>query len=211
MIRVQQQQEPESFEKLVRTPGRRFLKRYPHPNHQEWNRRAYWQKVLPVMREAYGKVCAYCAHWIPHSTGGHSIDHFLPRSTHPELAYEWKNFRYVSRRFNSRKGTRTILDPFSIEDDWFVLDFSSFLVRPNPNLPLEITDQVLETISILKLNDDEDLVTERLAYVCEYCQEEISLTHMEKKAPFIAAELKRQGLVDEIRIMMKELCSQMES
>ena len=54
------------------------------------------------------------------------------------MAYEWNNYRYVSARFNSRKGTQTIVDPFELSSDWFLLDFTLFLLHPNPGLaPVE--------------------------------------------------------------------------
>lgn len=83
----------------------------------------------------------------------------MPKSVAPELAYEC--FRYVSSRFNSRKGTRLILDPFELEGDWFVLGFPSLLIKPNPNLLPDQKKAVLNTITILKLNTDETLVQER--------------------------------------------------
>ena len=126
MIPVTLQPEPEDFAKTVKESGLKFLLEVPNPTIEQWKGKEYWQHALPSMRKAYQGVCAYCAHWIPHSTGNHSIDHFMPKSHHPELAYTWSNFRYVAARFNSRKGTRSILDPFQLIHNWFILDFTSF-------------------------------------------------------------------------------------
>jgi len=134
MIPIKPQPEPPSFEQSVRIPGKRFLAQVPHPVSEQWKGKEYWRQVLPDMRQAYEGICAYCAFWIPHSTGNHSIDHFIPKSQNPNLAYEWDNFRYVSARFNSRKGNRTILDPFTLPLNWFVIDFKSFFVSPNSGL-----------------------------------------------------------------------------
>lgn len=170
-----------------------FLLKVPNPTKSEWENHAYWRKVLPHMRRAYGEICAYCAHWIPSSTGSHSVDHFVPKSQNPQLAYEWSNYRYVSARFNSRKGVQTILDPFELAPNWFVLDFTSFLIRPHPALSRQQKELVNQTISCLKLNLDEDLVLERQNWFdCYHCGE-ISLTHLIRRAPFIAYELQRQG------------------
>ena len=209
MIPVEMQVEPSSFNQKVQQPGKLFLQQVPRPRSNEWIGHSYWQKILPEMRIAYRRTCAYCAQWIPHGTGRHSVDHFLPRYTHPELAYEWKNFRYVSARFNSRKSTREILDPFQIEQDWFMIDFSSFFIRPNPDLPSHIQQRVKHTIQELKLNDDEDLVRERQDHVCCYCLGEISLSYLERRAPFIAYELKRQGLVEEIKVRLAGICTEL--
>ena len=150
MIPLQPQPEPIDFSQRVRTPGAKFLKQIPKPTSKQWKGKEYWQRVLPDMRQAYKGICAYCAQWIPHSTGNHSIDHFIPKSTAPDLAYEWNNFRYVSSRFNSRKGQRSIIDPFQLENDWFTLSFPSLLIKPHPNLPSHQKTVVLDTINILK-------------------------------------------------------------
>jgi hypothetical protein len=196
MIPVKPQPEPERFAERVRAPGMQFLEQVPRPTSEQWGKRAYWQRALPDMRAAYDGICAYSAHWIPHSTGNHSIDHFVPKSASPNLAYEWTNFRYVSARFNSRKGTRTILDPFELQPDWFVIDLTSFLIKPHSSLSPGQQKSVWQTIECLKLNTDDDLVDERASLVNDYRDGGISFSHLRKIAPFIAYELKRQGLLD---------------
>jgi len=195
VIPVSRQNEPCDFSTLVRIPGQKFLKKVPRPTAQQWKHREYWQKILPEMRSAYHQVCAYCATWIPYSTGNHAVDHFIPKSVRPSLAYEWSNYRYVSSRFNSRKGTSTILDPFTLGEASFTIDFSSFLLKANPDLPVARQSQIRDTIEILKLNADDDLVDERQAWIEDYRSGQITLDHLQKNAPFIAYELRRQDLV----------------
>jgi hypothetical protein len=203
MIPVQPQPEPADFSERVRKPGTVFLKKVPCPTTEQWKGKEYWQKVLPDMRKAYKGICAYSAHWISPVTGSHSIDHFVPKSVQANLAYEWSNFRYASSKFNSRKGKHTILDPFHVEPDWFVLDFPSLLVKPNLNLLPHQKKAVRNTISVLKLNADENCVKARQHWVMEFCAGEITFAHLKKKAPFIAHELQRQGLVEKILLIMK--------
>lgn len=198
MIPVEAQPEPINFAKRVMKPGKEFLSEIPRPTSKQWIGKEYWRRALPDMRKAYKSVCAYSAFWIPHSTGNHSIDHFIPKSQNPSLAYEWVNFRYVSARFNSRKGTYTIIDPFKLLSGYFILDFRSFFIKPNSELPTEQRQPLLETIKHLKLNEDDDLVTERQTWYSNYLNKEISFTHLKKKAPFIAFELERQGLIAEV-------------
>jgi 5-methylcytosine-specific restriction endonuclease McrA len=196
MIPVQPQPEPPVFNELVRVPGKQFLAEVPTPTTKQWEGKEYWRRALPDMRKAYKSICTYCAHWIPHSTGNHSIDHFVPRFREPNLAYEWSNFRYVAARFNSRKGTRAILDPFNLLPNWFIIDFTSLFVKPNPDLLLSQKEAVLETIKHLKLNEDDDLVAEREAWIQNYRDGHISFSFLKKQAPFIAYELERQGLLN---------------
>ena len=193
MIPVPRKPEPADFDRQVRQPGLGFLTENPQPG--GWQNGAYWQRALPDMRRAYNGICAYCATWIPHSTGSHSIDHFVPKSQAPWLAYEWDNFRYVSARFNSRKATRTIVDPFELSSDWFFLDFTSFLIHPNPELAPVEKELAWQTIGVLRLNNDEDLVAERQAYFTDYRENQTSFAHLQRRAPFIASELARQGYV----------------
>ena len=154
-------------------------------------------KYFPDMRQLYHRICAYSAHWIPAETGTDSIDHFLPKTSYPALAYEWSNYRYVSLRFNQRKGVHAILDPFTLEPNWFLLDFASFLVQPSPVLLPEQEMTVNDTIRILMLNSDEDLVESRRAWVECYQEGQCTFGFLARRAPFIAYELKRQGLVAE--------------
>jgi len=193
VIPIKPKPEPSDFAKLVRKPGNSFLSITPHPTAQEWEKRDYWRKALPAMSVSYKRICAYCAHWIPHSTGTHSIDHFIPKSIKPSLAYEWTNFRYVSSRFNSRKGVKTILDPFELQEGWVTLDLASFLLKPNRDLLSEQKQQVSDTIEILKLNSDDKLVQERQGWIEDFLSGQYTFAFLSEKAPFIASELLRQG------------------
>lgn len=194
MIPVKEQPEPDNFDERVRVAGMEFLAQEPHPSSQQWKGKEYWRRVLPDLRKSYGGVCAYCANWIPYGTGSQSVDHFVPKSEQPSLAYEWTNFRYVSARFNSRKGTRPILDPFQLEMNWFVIDFNTHYVHPNPSLLLEQQDLVNDTIRVLKLNEDDDLVEERYEWSMNYRCGEIPFDHLKRYYPFIAYEISRQGI-----------------
>ncbi len=202
MIPVQPQPEPEDFSSRVQEKGRSFLRRIPHPTITEWKNHAYWQDILPDMRVAYSGICAYSALWISPVTGSDSVDHFIPKNLRPELAYEWSNYRYASLKFNSRKGTQAVLDPFQIEFGWFILDFPSLLVKPHSSLPSDLKEAVNSTIRILKLNIDDKCVEARQHWVEDFCKGDISFAHLERKAPFIAYELKRQDLVEKIQLIM---------
>jgi hypothetical protein len=192
MIPISLKPEPANFDASVRIPGQNFLRSNPHPKHNEW--KPYWTNALPDLRIAYNEICAYSATWIPHSTGGHSVDHFDSKTINPHLAYEWSNFRYCSSRFNSRKGVKTIADPFSIHYNWFEINFSNMLIQPADYLAPTIKNEINASIDILGLNSDDKLVEERLSYFQYFHNGDISFSYLERKAPFIAYELRRQGL-----------------
>lgn len=201
MIFVQEQPEPPNFNKIVRIPGKAFLASTPNPNRSDWNRNNYWKLVKQELWEAYKGVCAYSCHWIP-PIGAESVDHFVPRTKAPALAYEWSNYRLAASTFNSRKGSHSIVDPFRIQGDWFVLVFPAMLVKPNQTLPIGTRKKVQDTIDILKLNE-EMLIRCRLEYLLQYCDGNISFGYLKQKAPFIAYELERQNLTERIRDMVR--------
>lgn len=194
MIHVEPQPEPDDFDQLVRRPGQAYLSSLAGPPRQ-WKGRDYWGRTLSGLHRSYGGICAYCATWIPYTTGISTVDHYVPKSENSALAYEWGNFRLASLRMNSRKGTnRDVLDPFEIDDGWFILDVPSMMIRPGPGLSAQVRRQVEDTIVRLKLNRDEDTVTARLQWVKDYCSECFSFEYLRSKAPFIAQELQRQDL-----------------
>lgn len=192
MIPVRRQLEPADFSRRVREPGTAFLRRASHPT--TWKNREYWRHILPDLHGAYGGICAYSAHWIPLDTGTATVDHFIPRSVRPDLAYEWTNYRLSSLLMNARKGYhQDVLDPFELQPDWFVLDFPSLQIKPNPALPASDARRVMDTIERLKLND-ETCVGSRYRYVRDFCDGLIDFAYLRRDAPFIAYELQRQGL-----------------
>ena len=198
MIPVQKQPEPQQFNEIVEIPGDRFLDDIPKPTTKQWKSHAYWTKVLKDARTCYKGICAYSSQWISPVTGSHTIDHFIPKSLQPRLAYRWSNYRYASLKFNNRKGTGELLDPFKLEWDWFILDFPSLLVRPTPKLSGETKTAVQSTIDILQLNADDLCVESRQDWLMDYCEGKINFQYLKEKAPFIAYELQRQDLVNGI-------------
>ena len=146
---------------------------------------------MPELRAAYNDVCAYLSCWIP--TQG-SLDHFYPKSTYPVQAYEWSNYRLAHEKINNRKSKSTgVLDPFSIQAGWFVLDFASFFVNPNGTLGAHITDPIQHTITALRLND-EQYVKLRYGVLKDYSNGDTTIAFLQRRYPFIAAELQRQNL-----------------
>lgn len=191
------QPEPPDFGVKVRAPGRAFLRRVAHPTAEQFKKHRYWKTCLPELHQAYAEVCAYSCCWIQI---GSTVDHYRPVSRSPALAYEWSNYRLSSEKLNSYKGDSTdVLDPFSIQPNWFVLNFTNFLIEPNSGLDPRIEAEVLRTIKILRLNIDDQLVGLRLTVVKEYAKGHIDFDYLSRRYPFIAYELARQGQTESIR------------
>ena len=203
MIHVVARPEPVHFNDAVRKPGLKYLAATPQPTADEWKSHAYWSRVKDDLYDAYDHVCAYSCFWIP-PTGSRTCDHFKPKDWKPKLAYEWKNFRLMNGILNGRKTNhRHLLDPFKIQDGWFVLDFPSLLVHPASNLPSKTSAKVQTTIDVLKLNDDGTCRRERTDWLRAYCIGPMDFAFLQTMAPFLALELQRQNLASTITSIMR--------
>lgn len=219
MIRVEPQPEPLDFHEKVRKPGLRALaelrgqpaeaRRGPKRQVKETitsdDLPDYWTKCLDDLHRAYRGICAYLCIHIPAGVGSKTTDHFSPKAPRisPKLedAYEWSNYRLACGLMNTRKGEETIIDPFLIDGTWFHLDLSTMAISAStdPELPVELRTRVEHTIRILGLDDDE-CRRARGDWYQPYLDGEIAFSFLEKKCPFLAAEILRQlGSVPEWR------------
>jgi hypothetical protein len=99
---------------------------------------------------------------------------------------------------NSSKGNQIhILDPFDIENDWFYIDIPTCLLRPNPDLGKDLRARIKGTINSLRLNQDDNYVQERCNILIEYACGDISKNFLQRRYPFLAKEIDRQGLAQE--------------
>lgn len=192
MIRVTLKPEYPAFDVNVRRPGAEFLAICPTPTSEQFRKRNYWGRAARDLHAAYAGICAYTAMYLPEQG---SVDHFLPKTTHPQFAYEWSNFRLASGRVNSSKGNQTnILDPFNIQDNWFYMDIPTCLLLPNPSLDKPLRNQIKSTINSLRLNQDDNYVQERCNILIDYASGDISVGFLQRRYPFLAKEVNRLGL-----------------
>lgn len=208
MIPVTYQKGPPALVNSIATQGKAFLqtKLGQKISGKEWNANSYWQEATDELHQLYRGFCAYSAEWIPKEKGlGRSVDHFIPKSVRPELAYEWSNFRLCFDRINSAKGEESgIFDPFLIEDGWFAIDFPSLLVTVGNGCPAEKQPQAERTIKVLEL-DQEWVVNRKRKMIREVTAlpPADQILHLRENAPFLYRELDRQGWLDR----MSELIS----
>lgn len=155
---------------------------------------AFWQgEWVQALLVAYRRICAYVCVYIEPVTGAASVDHMMPKSVDWNRVYEWNNYRLACSIMNARKNdARDVLDPFEVENGWFQLEFVGFQVVPNPDLGAELVTRVQDTISRLALNDEECRAL-RGQYAADYWDDLIRLTYLERRAPFVAMEMRRQG------------------
>jgi hypothetical protein len=221
VIRVEPQPEPSDFDEKVRKHGLRALaelRGQPAPSRPGPKRRVkglveskdlpeYWTRCLDDLHAAYDGICAYSCLYIPHVVGSKTTDHYSAKTAKilaaPEQAYEWSNYRLACSLMNSRKGIKTIIDPFEIQGGWFQLDLSTLSVRPDPELPAELRLRVQHTIDELGLDDDECRKA-RAHWYHPYLEGEITFSFLEKQCPFLALEIVRQlGRPPERRLAAK--------
>lgn len=195
MIHVEPQPEPEDFDEKVRRPGRKATARGSQ------KMPALWCRCLDQLWSAYGGVCSYLCVRIARGTGAKTVEHLAPKSKKPGLAYEWSNFRLVCSLMNARKGVfEDVLDPFEVQDGWFILELSSLEVLPAPELKPSVRRRVLDTINRLRLNDKEclkarsELYDEYIKHVSNR-EEGLTFELLRKWSPFVARELERQNVV----------------
>ena len=201
MITVRAEPEYREFDSEVRKPGLAFLKKNPRPSSKNFSKRSYWKKAASHLKAAYSSLCAYTS---LHLVDNGSVDHFRPKIKYPDLAYEWSNYRLARQKINLRKGdTEDVIDPFEVQSGWFVLDFPSCLIRPGDSLDQETKDRVEATINILQLNTDDRLVQERCDWLTDLALDDVSLKYLDRHYPFLAVEVRRQGVEDRLSLMFR--------
>ena len=153
----------------------------------------FWRDALPEMLAAYERRCAFLAMHLEHATGNPSVDHMLPKSRNWKEVYEWSNYRLCAASVNARKSDMVgVVDPFSCRDGWFAIEFTAFQVVHGPNAPAGRARQFSATLQLL---NEPDCLKAREEYFVSYADGHIDLTYLERRAPFVASELRRQGLL----------------
>lgn len=128
---------------------------------------------------------------------GPTVDHFVA-ITSSELgqAYEWDNYRLACSLMNSRKREfPDVLDPFKIEDGWFVLNLGNFQVEPAEGLDPTLRLRVCDTIQRLGLDSPEykSMCRRYFEFYWKPKGRPIPISFLEEQAPFLAREMLRQG------------------
>lgn len=213
MIHVPLAPEPASFDQDVRKPGLRAIAELagespepPRKHGRPFKKVAqtrdaiassdfptYWTKAIPYMMDCYRRVCAYSCFEIHPITGASSVDHMAPKSRHWAKVYEWDNYRLACGRMNARKNKfEDVIDPCDAIDDWFHLELVGFQVIPNPALSGAELVAVEDSIARLGLGE-QDLCDIRAEHARDYWDGHVSFEYLQRKSPFLARELKRQG------------------
>ncbi len=210
-MRVIPAEEPADFDELVRQPGldaiaelvgeesrrRRSGRKRQRVarNRTELKPEDFppiWPEATDDLLDAYHRICAYACLYIERITGSATVDHWAPKALTYDKVYEWTNYRLACSLMNSRKRAfGDVMDPFEVEDGFFALDLITLEAIPGPRAGAQLP-LVEATIERLGLNRSD--YSEALGdYFHDYMDGNISLQHLERRAPFLAKELRRQG------------------
>ncbi|HSD85959.1 MAG TPA: hypothetical protein VLB44_00535, partial [Kofleriaceae bacterium] len=96
---------------------------------------------------------------------------------------------------NSKKGDlRDLIDPINVQVGWFELDVVSYRIERGTASPPTQHTKIDATLPLLNLRD---CCKQRERYIEDYRlgpgNRGIDLPYLERRAPFIASELRRQG------------------
>lgn len=186
MIRAPRIAEPDDFDEEVRRPGRSWLVANPGARRPL----ALWIKYTDVLNSGYRGLCGYAAMLDP--TGG-TVDHRLSFKSHPRLAYEWSNYRFVSATLNSCKQNAddTVLDPEEVRAGWFEIILPSLQLRTTAQVPAAVRAKAEFTIRRLQLIDGERVIRWRQSWYSLYQSGKLTLEGLREVAPLIAEAVDR--------------------
>lgn len=213
MIHVDPAPEPAGFDESVRRPGLDALaelvgdkpsRRRPGPKRKPIAQRRedipsrefpqFWTEVRRDLSVAHRGICAYSAMRIAKGHPCGTVDHFIPVSASWQGAYEWSNFRLACAEANTWKGVHLLpFDPFALPDHLCALEFVFLQVIPGEAAQGEDVARVNHMINTqLRLND-RIFLQAREEYFEDYSAGRTDLGFLERNAPFMAMELRRQG------------------
>ena len=184
VIRVAPVPEPSEFNERARQRGKAWLEE----NAGASRPRDYWLPFREILADGCQHRCSYTAMYTTDGT----IDHFRSWKYHPELAYEWKNYRYAGEWLNKVKRDREVLDPHEVGDGWFEILLPSLQLVATDTVPDEFRSIVLQTMKHLRLVDDERVLKQRRQWYNMYEQGALTLDGLSRVAPLIAIAVEKQ-------------------
>lgn len=140
--------EPPNFDANCRQLGNAWLALNPNASTKEFPN--HWAQFEDELATGFQHRCGWLAFEI---TEG-DVDHYLSKKNHRHLSYEWTNYRYIAGTVNSSKRNRDdqVLDPFEVQQGWFVVGLPDMQVRRTDVVPQPLRAKADFTITQLKLN-----------------------------------------------------------
>jgi hypothetical protein len=187
VIPVRRVRKPAGFDTKVGKPGKQWLQAHPKATRPK----ALWSPYLEHLASGFRDRCGYAAMLDP--TGG-TVDHYLSFRNHPDLAYEWSNYRFVSWVLNAAKKTAddAVLDPYQVRAGWFEILLPSLQMCITDRVPRAFRAETEYTLKRLKLRDGERIIRWRRKWYEMYQRGRLSLHGLRDVAPLIADAVERQ-------------------
>lgn len=186
MIRFEPRPKPDGFEERVETRGVAWL-----AAHVTGRGPAHWLEFRTQLADAFGSLCAYSAMFDPVGT----VDHFISVDEDRSKSYDWSNYRFCAGWINSSKQSlksTQIIDPFKVTNEWFEVQLPSMQLVLTGRVPAAERERAQFVLDRLHLGHDERVVRQRREWYRMYQEGELNLAGLAKKAPLIAAAIKRQ-------------------
>lgn len=186
VIRFEPAPQPTGFAERVEARGKAWL-----ATNASGRPRDYWGEFKPALAKAFRDLCAYSAMYEPVGT----VDHFVSCNEDRTRAYDWSNYRYASGWLNSSKQalrSDDLVDPFAVENGWFELLLPSLQLVVSDRMPAALRERAARMLDRLHLGHDERVVRQRREWFRMYQEGELTLDGLAKKAPLIAAAIRRQ-------------------
>lgn len=188
MIRFEPAPKPDGFVERVEQRGAAWLAAHPGSQRPV----DYWSEFKPDLAAAFRSLCAYSAMYEPVGT----VEHFVSCDEDRAKAYDWSNYRYASGWLNSSKQalkSHQVIDPFEVADGWFEILLPSLQLVTTDLIPKESRARADFVLTRLHLQDDERVLRQRREWYRMYQDGELTLEGLAKKAPLIAAAVRKQG------------------
>ena len=186
MIRFEPRSKPPGFEERVEKRGATWLAANATGRPLD-----YWREFRPQLSDAFGSLCAYSAMFEPVGT----VDHFVSVDEDRSKSYDWTNYRFAAGWINSSKlslKSTQLIDPFAVTNEWFEVQLPSMQLVLTEHVPPEERKRAQLVLDRLHLGHDERVVRQRREWCRMYQEGELSLDGLAKKAPLIAAAIKKQ-------------------
>lgn len=144
----------------------------------------YWATYENDLATAFQQRCGWWAMWIAEG----DVEHFLSKNNRPDLAYEWRNYRYIAGSVNGSKGTHDdkVLDPFEVQNGWFEVLLPSMQLVATSLLPTNFSARAEFTLKQLKLRNGTKVVRSRKHWYDQFKKGMLDLDGLRAHAPLVA-------------------------
>ncbi|MBI4818831.1 MAG: hypothetical protein HY791_21350 [Deltaproteobacteria bacterium] len=186
MIRFEPRPRPHGFKERVEDRGAAWL-----AEHSAGRPPPYWSDFRLQLADAFGSLCAYGAMFEPVGT----VDHFVSVDEDRTKSYQWTNYRFSAGWINSSKQSLKsgqLIDPFAVINEWFEVQLPSMQLVLTDRVPVEERARAQFVLDRLHLGHDERVVRQRREWYRMYEEGELDLGGLTKKAPLIAAAIKKR-------------------